>query len=124
MLNIPINTKMALKGSKNVFFATAACSFQLVTQLNTLPMVFSDLKSVRNFLSYDPVKLRNKHIFQIFFQFFKFSIKSKMAARQCFLLDKILYHSLATIKFDIWLKFCSNRSIISFTRAQKLLIGR
>ena len=45
---------------------------------------------------------------------------SKMAARECFLLDKILYHSLATIKFDILLKFCSNRTIINLAIGQKL----
>ena len=51
-------------------------------------------------------------------------IKSKMAAREYFLLDKNLYHSLAIIKFDIWLKYCSNRSIINLAIGQKLLIGQ
>ena len=43
-----------------------------------------------------------------------------MAAIKCFLLDTNLDHSLATIKFDIWLKFCSNRSIINLAIGQKL----
>ena len=43
-----------------------------------------------------------------------------MAARESFLLGKNLYHSLAIIKFDIWLKFCSNRSIINLAIGQKL----
>ena len=103
-----------------------------------LPIVSSDLKSVRNFPSYDPVKLPNKHIFQISFQFvFNFSNflisscemnspqKNKLFTYKfLFLIQKLskMSHSLHEQYIKIYGRtdrhwFCSNDCTIKFKMA-------
>ena len=111
--------------------------------IHPFPKMSSDFKSVCNFWSYARLKLRNKHIFNIFFQFFfnfsnflisswemNSSQKTKLFAYNLFISDSKIKQNESFYTSSIskyWTDrhwFRSNQSISSLSRTQKLLIDQ